>query len=81
MSASTTDSTPKYIHDCHSCVYLGESDGADLYYCAQRQGFPTVVARYSSDGSDYISGAALANMGFQPLATAKEIALARGFKV
>lgn len=81
MSTLPTDPAPKYTHDCDKCVYLGVGDGADLYYCSQRIGFPTVIARYSSEESDYISGMAMADIGIQPLAMAKEVAAARGLKV
>lgn len=44
---------PRYIHDCDSCIYLGQYKEFDLYYCP---GEPTVVCRYSDDGPDYGSG-------------------------
>ena len=45
----------RYKHDCEACVPLGEHDYADLYYCDQH-GIPTLIARYSDEGYDYISG-------------------------
>ena len=49
---------PKYLHDCESCVFLGafqnETD-VDLYWCRQN-GSPTIIARFSDEGSDYESG-------------------------
>lgn len=55
---------PHYQHDCESCVYLGsytinpDWDGGsttyDLYHCGNQ--YPTVIARYSSEGGDYLSG-------------------------
>lgn len=47
---------PKFEHDCDRCVFLGHALDADLYFCLSA---PTVIARYSSWESDYISGMAL----------------------
>lgn len=54
--------TPMFEHDCKSCIFLGggslESNPEiwyDYYYCSQGVR-PTVIARYSSDGPDYLSG-------------------------
>ena len=45
---------PRYQHDdCDACVYLGQFNEYDLYYCP---GEPTVIARASSNGPDYFSG-------------------------
>lgn len=58
---------PHYQHDCDQCVWLGSitfpaplSTGqapltnADLYYCERCDG-GTVIARFSSKGSNYAS--------------------------
>lgn len=45
---------PRYKHDCQACTFLGTFEGVDLYHCPQH-GMPTLVARCSSDGSDYTS--------------------------
>jgi len=50
-----TDS-PRYEHDCTSCIFLGQSGKADLYACQVRGRVDTVIARYSDEGSDYSSG-------------------------
>jgi len=54
------DGKPNFKHDCDRCVFLGEvvAGGklADLYFCGQSGGLPTVIARYSDEGSDYASG-------------------------
>lgn len=48
---------PLFEHDCDHCVFLGSFEAnnvkSDLYYhdCSD----PTVIARYSSEGSDYSS--------------------------
>ena len=58
--------TPQYIHNCDNCHYLGRclcrcecgcesGKEADLYYCPQGS-LPTVIARFSDYGPDYISG-------------------------
>lgn len=48
---------PTYTHDCDSCQFLGtvnvQERVTDLYYCGKE---PTLIARYSSEGSDYASG-------------------------
>jgi len=45
----------RYIHDCEQCVDLGTFEHYDLYFCEQN-GSPTLLARYSDDGPDYLSG-------------------------
>ena len=45
---------PMYEHDCKSCKFLGNADNADLYCCTSG-GQKTVIARFSSEGSDYQS--------------------------
>jgi hypothetical protein len=53
--------TPKYEHHCDTCVYLGTYDNkeegviTDLYYHNHNRG-ATVIERYSSEASDYLSG-------------------------
>lgn len=55
---------PFYLHDCQRCQFLGnyilteDKDFAgyyDLYWCEQL-GTPTVIARWSCNGPDYMSG-------------------------
>lgn len=52
-------SEPRFAHDCESCVFLGGCVAggrlADLYVHPGGV-MPTVIARYSSEGSDYASG-------------------------
>lgn len=51
---------PRFRHDCTCCTFLGQDTEADLYFCTT--GFsPTVIARFSSKGSDYVSGLFLAH--------------------
>lgn len=51
-----------YKHDCKRCTFLGTHEEiagylhADLYFCNQLHKLPTVIARYSDEGSDYTSG-------------------------
>jgi hypothetical protein len=49
------NSTPLFQHDCEACKFLGRHKGEDLYFCHQG-GLPTVIARWSNSGPDYISG-------------------------
>lgn len=49
----------RYIHDCEDCVFLGQYKDADLYVCINNEDgntIDTVIARFSSDAPDYISG-------------------------
>lgn len=52
--------SPQFEHDCKECVFLGRyddnGDHYDLYYCDKSNPIPTVIARASSQPSDYISG-------------------------
>lgn len=49
---------PRYEHDCKSCIHLDsrEFEGAfcDMYFCP-RCDDGTLIARFSSEGSDYTS--------------------------
>lgn len=45
---------PRYLHDCEQCVFLGQHEEYDLYYCTGYEKTP--VARRSDAPSDYISG-------------------------
>lgn len=45
---------PRYKHDCKACVYVGQYQEYDLYACPQYS-LPTIIARYSSEGSHYLS--------------------------
>jgi hypothetical protein len=44
---------PRFEHDCTKCIFTGQDEEFDFYYCPPFQG--TVVARYSDDGPDYTS--------------------------
>jgi hypothetical protein len=52
-----TQYTPKYEHDCTSCIFLGHREGLDIYYHEKDILGPTLIARRSSEPSDYSSGA------------------------
>ncbi len=59
---------PIYEHDCTSCIFLGtilnDKDlPVDLYFCPKE---PTILARFSSEGSDYTSGLRGLNVGQFP---------------
>lgn len=64
--------TPRYIHDCKECIYLGQKDEYDLYFCNQGGLLNTVIARFGNEGPDYISGMSFSDK--EPLKTAKELA-------
>lgn len=71
---------PEYVHDCADCTYLGRhySDRqriSDLYVCKGLM--PTVIARFSDEGSDYTSGLCFVG-GVGELTEAHRRAVARG---
>lgn len=58
---------PLFKHDCKCCTFLGTTEvpenvtqtipiEIDMYFCEQNSLAPTVIARLSSEPSDYISG-------------------------
>ena len=47
---------PLYKHDCDNCKFLATLNNKDLYVCARQKKIDTVIARYSSEPGDYISG-------------------------
>ena len=56
-----TNQQPLHRHDCDNCVFLGQFDGAygrtDLYmHPSPTPALRTVIARYDSEGSQYVSG-------------------------
>lgn len=48
------ESKPLFVHDCDTCTFLGTFNNHDLYVHTSDI-HPTVIARWSSDGPDYIS--------------------------
>jgi hypothetical protein len=67
---------------CSSCVFLAHYDKADLYFCPQPGvGVPTVIARMSTEPSDYQSGISVATAleATHPLAIAMRIAQDEGY--
>lgn len=70
----------RYLHKCTRCIFLGQKDEYDLYFCDQDWELPTIVARYSDDSPDYLSGMVAAS---EPpytsiLRTGYKLAVARG---
>ncbi len=56
---------PRYIHDCKKCKFLGTFREFDLYACGEEVDVEkieveTLIARRSSEPSDYSSGAEFA---------------------
>lgn len=47
---------PLFTHDCECCKFLGSYQLVDLYFHPGNGVLKTVIARYSCDGSDYVSG-------------------------
>ncbi len=54
-------SSPKYQHDCTSCIFIGQTIGGkvtvDLYYHGPNflVSHGTLIARVSDEGSNYLS--------------------------
>jgi hypothetical protein len=71
--AAALSPAPRYLHDCECCRFVGFHKDADLYYCATE---PTVIARYSDEGSDYSSGLVFANGANEALTIARRRAVA-----
>jgi hypothetical protein len=69
---------PAFTHDCDCCKFLGTYKKHDLYFCAQDHIFPTLIARYSDDGPDYMSGLSFAKVS-PMLGEAASRALAQGY--
>ena len=67
--------TPRYEHDCERCHFLGRHKQYDLYYCDYGRD-PTLLARYDSYGSSYLSGLHFATL-CEPLAIALDLAKAQ----
>ncbi len=67
----------RYKHDCEHCKPLGEHGDADLYFCNQSGIAPTLIARFSGFGPDYISGLEFAEH-MKHLAEAKKRAIDAG---
>jgi hypothetical protein len=66
---------PLFEHDCDTCIFLGIYNNHDLYY---HPGIlSTIIARFSSDGPDYISGIVFARHN-EILAEAKWRAIKMG---
>lgn len=63
----------RFQHDCDTCIPLGMTAEADLYFCPNE---PTLVARFSDEGSDYSSGICFADRN-PHLAEAKKLAVAK----
>ena len=82
---------PLYKHDCSNCKYLGlyivsqyyldVTNGVelvDLYFCTQSGMLNTVIARFSNDSADYISGLSCCDTNVI-LSEAKERAVKLGY--
>jgi len=44
--------SPKHVHDCNACCFLGRLDGRDLYRCRADGSY---VSRYGDDGPEAVS--------------------------
>ena len=49
--------TPRYLHDCTMCVFLGSHGRYDVWICRNegRPDLDSLIARRSGDGSDFCS--------------------------
>ena len=75
--AERNQSIPRFEHNCPNCVFLGQFNEFDLYFCRGREpeyhidlktgegmwvGLPTVISRYGNDGPEYTSGLCFVNI-------------------
>jgi hypothetical protein len=77
MTDAMNETAPRYEHECEGCIYLGQWNKFDLYYCPQGGRLPTVLARYGDRGEEYNSGLALAE-NMPQLGEARRRAIAAG---
>jgi hypothetical protein len=79
---------PRFTHDCTKCAFLAtheyEEEGHryDFYFCTAQIGhIPTVIARFSDEGRDYLSGLEIGQRQDidMPLGLAYALARERGF--
>jgi hypothetical protein len=71
---------PRYEHTCSNCHFLGQMGKYDLYVCPLGKVADTLVARFSSDGPDYMSG--LYFIGIIPEITeAARLAVSAGYSI
>lgn len=76
---------PRFEHDCRRCEFLGHVLGHDLYFHPSAPteilAGSTVIARASSEPSDYQSGLKIARRSpiDEPLGMAYRLAMERGF--
>lgn len=76
--------TPRYIHDCERCLFLGHFAEFDLYFAdhgGAASGYEpsraTVLARHGNDRSEYVSGLCLADT-VPAIGEARRLAVERG---
>jgi hypothetical protein len=79
MTPVSTDAVAHHFqHDCKNCKPLGHYNEHDLYFCTQGGLVPTVLARYGSEGPEYLSGLTLAS-AVPELGEAARRAVAAGY--
>jgi hypothetical protein len=76
-------SAPRFQHDCPACTWLGSFDRIDLYfelyYCPQPTlGLPTLIARYGSEGPEYLTSNLLVTPRHAVFRLAYDLAVERG---
>jgi hypothetical protein len=51
------NSEPRYEHDCDGCMYLGNYEELDVYYCCGSDGISggSVILRFGDEGWEYTS--------------------------
>lgn len=53
---------PKHEHDCDTCIFLGTDENEPVDYYYHKEGMETLIARFSDQDSDYISGMVFVGM-------------------
>ena len=49
------DGRPRYKHDCERCIFLGQYNKYDLYFCTRFGISDPILARFSSERLGYVS--------------------------
>jgi hypothetical protein len=56
LAAGADMKDPRFVNICEQCIFLGQFEEYDLYFCDQNGAGYTVLARWSDESQDYTSG-------------------------
>lgn len=63
IDKNKTTHTPRWLHDCPSCKYLGTRHDQDVYVCPTQITGPSVIVRFGPSPEAYSSGAVFVTAG------------------